>query len=209
MKDAYKTAYRNIQKALGAQHDNPQLAPQARLRWMLFARDGTPLVPSPPIAIAGSDGQIAVVPDNDGGFELPAMVTGLGTDVELRIEAKRGDVMLVPLVETAGIDASSRRLGDLRLECEMGWRLEYDDIPFALKAAMKLMGSPCGSKHFDFPLRVRRKLDSATIARDGQATGLRLGRRSMAFYAPLYDDKLGNDTLVTLAFREADQASHP
>lgn len=209
MKDAYKTAYRNIEKALAAQHDNPQLAPQARMRWMLFAKDGRPLVQSPPITIAGSDGQIAVVQDSDGAFALPATVTGLGDNVELRIGMKRAEVLLVPLVETGGIDASSRRLGDLRLECEMGWRLEYDDIPFALKAAMKLMGSPCGAKHFDFRFHVRRPLKSATIVHDGQATGLRLAARSMAFYAPLYDARLDNDTLVTLVFRETDQASHP
>lgn len=209
MKDPYKLAYRNIQKALGAQHDNPQLAPQATMRWMLFAKDGSPLAQPPSITVAGSAGQLDVVQDSDGAFDLPATVSGLGDDVELRIGAKRGDVLLVPLVETAGIDASSRRLGDLRLECEMTWRLEYDDMPFALKAAMKLMGSPCGSKHFDVAFHVRRRLKSATIARDGQATGLRLGWRSMAFYAPLYNRQLGNDTLVTLAFRDADEPSAP
>jgi len=204
MKDAYRTAYRNIRRALGAQHDNPQLAPQARMRWALFARDGTPLTAPLPITIAGANGHINVVQDSDGVFELPVAMPELGDDVELRIGAKRGDLILVPLVETEGVDASSRRLGDLRLECEMGWRLEYDDIPFALKAAMKLMGSPCGSKHFDYAFHVRRRLKSATIAHDGQATGLRLGWRSMAFHAPLYDDKLGNDTLVTLDYRRED-----
>jgi len=204
LKDAYKTAYRNIQKALTAQYDNPQLAPQARMRWALFARDGAPVTGPLPITIAGANGHITILQDGDGAFELPAAVPELGDDVELRIGAKRGDVILVPLVETGGIDASSRRLGDLRLECEMGWRLEYDDIPVALKAAMKLMGSPCGSKHFDYPFHVRRKLKSATIAHDGQATGLRLGWRSMDFHAPLYDDKLGNDTLVTLDYRRED-----
>ena len=204
MKDAYRTAYRNIQKALTAQHDNPQLAPQARMRWMLFARDGAPVVAPLPITIAGTNGHITVVQDSDGVFELPAAVPELGDDVELRIGAKRGDVTLVPLVETGGVDASSRRLGDLRLECEMGWRLEFDDIPFALRAAMKLMGSPCGSKHFDYAVHVRRKLKSATIAHDGQTTGLRLGWRSMAFHAPLYDDTLGNDTLVSLDYRRED-----
>jgi hypothetical protein len=204
IKDAYKIAYRNVQKALDAQHDNPRLAPQARMRWRVVARDGKLLVEAPPVTISGTNGHLPVVPDSDGVFELPAAVPELGDDVELRIDARRSDVMLVPLVETGGLDASSRRLGDLRLECEMTWRLEYDDIPFALKAAMKLMGSPCGSKHFDMPLHVRHRLKSATIARDGQPTALRLGRRSMAFYAPLYDDTLGNDTLVTLAFRETD-----
>lgn len=209
MKDPYRIAYRNILKALDAQADNPQLAPQARMRWTLFAKDGSPLTQPPAITVAGSAGQNDVVQDGDGAFELPAAVSGLGDDVELRIGAKRGGVLLVPLVETGGIDASSRRLGDLRLECEMTWRLEYDDIPFALKAAMKVMGSPCGSKHFGVAFHVRHRLKSATIARDGQATGLRLGWRSLAFYAPIYDQQLGNDTLVTLAFRDADEPSSP
>jgi hypothetical protein len=204
MKDPYKIAYRNIQKALDAQHDNPQLAPRATMRWMLFAKDGRPLAQPPAITVAGSAGQIDVAQGSDGAFELPAAVSALGEDVELRIGAKRGDVLLVPLVETAGVDASSRRLGDLRLECEMAWRLEYDDIPFALKAAIKLMGSPCGSKHFGVAFHVRHRLASATIARDGQATALRLGWRSLAFYAPLYDGTLGNDTPVTLAYRRDD-----
>lgn len=204
MKDPYRIAYRNILKALDAQADNPQLAPGARMRWMLFAKDGRPLAQPPAITVAGSAGQIDVVQDSDGAFDLPAAVSGLGDDVELRIGAKRGDVLLVPLVETGGVDASSRRLGDLRLECEMAWRLEYDDIPFALKAAMKLMGSPCGSKHFDVAFHVRHRLASATIARDGRATALRLGWRSLAFYAPLYDGTLGNDTPVTLAYRRDD-----
>jgi hypothetical protein len=204
MKDPYKTAYRNIRKALTAQHDNPQLAPQARVRWMLFAKDGAPVTVPLPITIAGTNGQVPVVQDGDGVFELPATVPDLGDDVELRIGAKRSEVALVPLVETGGIDASSRRLGDLRLECEMTWRLEYDDIPFALKAAMKLMGSPCGSKNFGVPFHVRRKLESATIARDGQPLRLKLGWRSMAFFAPLHDGALGNDTLITLAYRRQD-----
>ena len=204
MKDAYRTAYRNIQKALTAQHDNPQLAPLARMRWTLFARDGTPVTAPLPITIVGTNGHIAVVRDSDGAFELPAAVQELGDDVELRIGAKRGNVRLVPLVETGGIDASSRRLGDLRLECEMGWRLEYDDIPFALKAAMKLMGSPCRSKNFGMPVHVRHRLKSATVMRDGQPVALKLGRRAMEFYAPLHDDTLDNDTLVTLDYRRED-----
>jgi hypothetical protein len=204
MKDAYRTAYGNIQKALGAQHDNPQLAPQARVRWMLYAKDGRPLVQPPPIAIAGSNGQIAVVPDGDGGFELPATVTGLGTDVELRIGVRRGEMRLVPLVETGGIDASSRRLGDLRLECEMTWRLEYEEIPMLARAAIKLIGSPCRSKNFGMPVPVRRRLASASIAREGRATELKLTRRGMAFFAPLHDDGLDNDTPVMLAYRRDD-----
>ena len=204
MKDAYKTAYPNIQKALGAQRENPQLAPQARMRWMLFARDGRPLVQSPPIAIVGSDGQIVVVPDSDGGFELPATVTGLGTDVELHIGMKRGEMLLVPLAQTGGIDASSRRLGDLRLECEMTWRLEYEEIPMLARGAIKLMGSPCRSKNFGVPIHVRRKLASATITRDGQPLQLKLGWRSMAFFAPLHDATLGDDTRITLTYRRDD-----
>jgi hypothetical protein len=200
MKDPYKTAYRNIEKAFGAQHDNPRLAPQARIRWMVFAKDGAPVTTPLPITIAGSRGQVPVAQDGDGTFELPASTPDLGDDIELRIGAKRSEVKLVPLVETGGIDASSRRLGDLRLECEMTWRLEYDDIPFALKAAMKLMGSPCRSKNFGAPIRVRHKLESATITRDGQPLRLKLGWRSMSFFAPLHDDTLGNDTLIALAY---------
>ena len=204
MKDAYKTAYSNIQKALTAQHDNPQLAPQARMRWTLFARDGTPVTAPAPITIVGTNGHMDVVPDSDGVFELPAAVPELGDDVELRIGMKRSDVRLVPFVDTGGGDAASRRLGDLRLECEMGWRLEYDDIPFALKAAMKLMGSPCRSKNFGMPVHVRRRLKSATVMRDGQPGALKLGRRAMEFYAPLHDDTLGNDALIALDYRRED-----
>lgn len=204
MKDPYKTAYRNVQKALTAQHDNPQLAPQARMRWMVFAKDGTPVTAALPITIAGTNGRITIAQDGDGVFELPAAVPEVGDDVELRIGAKRSEVTLVPLVETGGIDASSRRLGDLRLECEMTWRLEYEDIPMLARAAIKLMGSPCGSKNFGMPVHVRRRLESATVARDGQPLRLKLGRRSMAFFAPLHDGALGNDTLITLAYRRQD-----
>jgi hypothetical protein len=203
MKDAYKTAYRNIQKALTAQHDNPLLAPQARMRWALFARDGTPVTAPVPITIAGTNGHVTVVPDSDGVFELPAAVPELGDDVELRIGVRRSDVRLVPFVDTGG-DAASRRLGDLRLECEMGWRLEYDDIPFALKAAMKLMGSACRSKNFGMPIHVRHRLKSATVLRDGQPVALKLGWRAMTFFAPLHDDALGNDTPIALDYRRDD-----
>lgn len=200
MKDAYRTAYRNIQKALTAQHDNPQLAPQARMRWALIARDGSPVIAPVPITIAGTNGHIGVAQDSDGLFELPAAVPELGDDVELRIGVKRSDVRLVPFVDTGG-DAASRRLGDLRLECEMGWRLEYDDIPFALKAAMTLMGSPCRSKNFGMPIHVRHRLESATVMREGQPVALKLGWRAMAFYAPLHDAGLGNDTPIALTYR--------
>lgn len=174
------------------------------MRWALFARDGTPVTAPLPITIAGSNGHITIPQDGDGVFELPAVVPELGDDVELRIGAKRGDVILVSLVETEGVDASSRRLGDLRLECEMGWRLEYDDIPFALKVAMKLMGSPCRSKNFGMPIHVRRRLKSATVLRDGQPVALKLGWRAMTFYAPLHDDALGNDTPIVLDYRRDD-----
>ena len=148
----------NFVKASQAFAQRRDLAPGATLRFVVVPRDAT--VPLSSIKLAIDDphrhdvsGDIAVPMADDGSFTLPAEVTSQASDgALLRSNQPAGSLHWRPLVETPGQPEDTRRLGDLRLECQAkeAGRLNRPDLPFFARIFGGSEISECASddEHF-------------------------------------------------------------
>ncbi len=100
-----------------------------------------------------------------------------------------------PYVRSPQLAPNQRRLGDLRLECEMFWAFKYDDAPFVARNVVRALGGPCTTKKvsINFPADYMG-LKSATLVHGELRLVLPL--------APLSDQKLSNDAIILLEYEE-------
>jgi hypothetical protein len=95
---------------------------------------------------------------SDGRFSIPLLSEAVEDNAELILNRKKGMYRWRPDIHTPGMAKNARRLGDLRLECEVRWAIEQDELPFLMKKVFNASGGPCHSKQIqvDFlsPLKI-------------------------------------------------------
>ena len=76
-------------------------------------------------------------------FSLPVVQGPLYEKAELTVNRKAGSVRWMPYIRSAATSDTIRRLGDLRLACEVHWAIDKETLHFAMRTAMSSMGGPC------------------------------------------------------------------
>lgn len=99
------------------------------------------------LAIVGDNTNISIPVAADGSFTLPRDPKAADDDAQIVLNQNKGLLGKYfgwfPIVRTPGIADDKRRLGDMRLECEVQWAILKWDLPFYLKALMFPFGDPC------------------------------------------------------------------
>ena len=90
---------------------------------------------------------------------------------ELTVNRKAGSVRWLPYVRSAATSDTIRRLGDLRLTCEVHWAIDKETLPFAMRTAMGALGGPCNfvSQKGTYSFAEARRIMAATISYDGKS----------------------------------------
>ncbi|OEZ61691.1 hypothetical protein DUGA6_21410 [Duganella sp. HH105] len=118
MVDADEVSYRRLLKGLDAFEKYRALAPQGSLRYKLF-----PLAPEPKrplvVQLRSGEGSAPLALDADYGFALPRDEAAAAAKAVVRTNRKSGSLAWRVDVRTPGLAANQRRLGDLRLECQV------------------------------------------------------------------------------------------
>jgi hypothetical protein len=96
-----------------------------------------------------------------------------------------------------------RRLGDLRLECEVLWAIEYDDTPFIVRNSFRLLGGPCKSSKVAMTFGTPGRVASATIVAGERREALAVGKNRQSFRPPLHDTSWGDDAVIEFQFADA------
>ncbi|MES2324469.1 MAG: hypothetical protein V4633_19610 [Pseudomonadota bacterium] len=197
-KDPFRTDYRGLQKARAAMTELRALAPQASLRFFIVNRSGSAYRGELKAIVSDGEASHTIPMASDASFELPAQIAGLGEAAEFMMNAKRKEIYLRPQVRSPGTSDSRLRLGDLRMECEIVWRMEYAEASFMARAALKFMDSPCNSAKFGMDFFARGRLSAVRISEHGNSKTLQLTHRAQAYYAPLHDKAWSNEALIEL-----------
>ncbi|WP_332878905.1 hypothetical protein [Massilia sp. S19_KUP03_FR1] len=119
LRDADEHAYRRLIKGMDAFEKYHALAPAASLRYRLYPRlpgvkaDGTTLT------IQGYKVKLPVALGSDLTFALPRDAQALDDNAQVSTNRKSRSFAWHPEVRSPGLPANARRLGDLRLECEI------------------------------------------------------------------------------------------
>jgi hypothetical protein len=199
-------SYRAIAAGLDTFDDRHALAPAVpQLRFAVRRPGGAMLETDLPTAKLSADAFTLALPvGTDALFDVPRNREAWDADAELVLSRKRKDVRVWPYVRTPGLAANQRRLGDLRLECQVFVAIAKKEAPFwvvALANTVLLTGDWCTffkDQDRTWSVNTESPLASAVL-REGERT-LPLKVKGRQFDLPLYDTSWGNDAIVDLAF---------
>ncbi|WP_445230829.1 hypothetical protein [Duganella rhizosphaerae] len=193
-------SYRNMLAGLDAFEHGRKLAPDAdTLRFILKPQQPGASINGIALRIAGGDTSIAVPVAADGGFVLPRSQAADDSDADIILNRKSGTFSGTPEIKSANVPADMRRLGDIRLECEVMITIAKKEINFALRALATVAlggGDWCKSSKISYGTPAPWPSDSVTLVHGARRQSMSPGRRQQYFTMPLRDSSWPDDTLI-------------
>jgi hypothetical protein len=132
MRDPQMHAYRGVWAGLDAFDRYHGLAPQATLQFRIkprFDNQGATIA-GITLAIVGQGDALPVPISADGLFTIGRLQQAYDERADLVFNHKRHLFTAYPEVRTPGLAANVRRVGDLRLECQVNVAIIKTDMPF-------------------------------------------------------------------------------
>lgn len=207
MKKPELKSYRAMLAGLDAFEQQHRLAPAAtELRFLLTpvrdAESGPASLTGLTLRIAGTATSIAVPLAADGSFTLPRYQQAIDEDADLILNRKAKLFGWSPEVRSTGVPAGMRRLGDLRLECEVGVAIARQEMGFVRLAAASvfLMGKPpCAYKKYSaWGFSAPQPIQSATLISGQRRVALPF--HGVDYLAPLPDQAWPDDALIEFQY---------
>jgi hypothetical protein len=204
LRDADGNPYRAYFNGLHAFQVFRRLAPQARMRFLLVPRPGSPALDQVRMRIAADDFSIPVQLDPDGTFHMPLHTEAANRAAEVLLNQRAGQYDWRVEVRTPGLPDGVRRLGDARLECVVRWAILRERFPTRAGAFGRTLEQLCHTAQTRLhelapaPVRGFNLVAGERRKRSTRDAILEEGRR---FNLPLEDRDWPDDTLVELEFR--------
>lgn len=231
LSDPAERSYRSLLKGMKLFEQYHQRAPQAKLRFKLLDHVSDPGRKTITLTILGKRQPIPLALDDELAFVLPA--DQALADDGARVVANRltRNLLWQAEVRTPGLPNGSRRLGDLRLECNVSIVGFVTDFPLTpANIALSLMDNPCGRSGVIYPFLSDRPLFGVTLVsgqrRQTIGSDMLFGSgmdsfvtklvytgkdwsflRDRAYRLPLWDDSWPDDTLVEFEYMEDQPAA--
>jgi hypothetical protein len=202
-------SYRAVMAGLDAFDKHHQLAPDAPLvRFYLKPRSDREMVnfDGVSLSIRGNETSIGIPVASDGSFSIPRNQAAYDDDAELVLNQKKGVFQGRIEVRSASIPADMRRLGDLRLECEVNMAIARKTVGFLARIAMgvvTMVGDACESKRFRFGFSASETLAGVTLVSGERRATLSAdvsGFSGKHYFPPLWDKSWSDDTLIQFQY---------
>jgi len=203
-KDPDWKPYRKMLDGIDAFDHYHSLAPQARLKFILRPQQPQLTASDLKLRIVGGNVNIEVPIAADLTFSVPRDESAAKDDADLRLSTKKGLFRWRPDIHTAGIPVGTRRLGDLRLECEVRWAIDKFDASLIKLAYLVPLGGVCHTSRSRVFYSTNAPITSATLVSGSRRENFpaeRLDAKDRARYSPpLHDQSWPDDTLVEFEF---------
>jgi len=210
IKDPALRPYRQMVRGLDAWEEKRALAPNASLRFEMITADGKPVAPDGmQLRIAGDKVDIAVPIDADSSFVLPRSQEAWDDKADLLLNRKKDGFRWRPRVRTPGVPEHARRLGDLRLECEVSAAVRKEEIPLLYRAGAVAAGGLCKLPMVGYVYRAPQRLASVSVVSGERRARLVMLEGGEGFHAPLRDKSWDDDALVVYEFAPAGVGEKP
>lgn len=182
------------------------LAPGAELKFILEPRRADVDMQAIALRLESDEAGMAIPLGERNIFSLPVGQGPLYEKVELTVNRKASSVRWIPYVRSAATSDTLRRLGDLRLACEVHWAIDKETLPFAMRTMMSAMGGPCNfvSQKGTYSFAEGRRITAATISFNGKSAPVPFSGH--AFTPPLREQDWSDDSTIELTF-DNDQAA--
>lgn len=201
-------SYRAVVAGLDAFEKHHALAPAApELRFRLSARNGQELPAGEPLylRIVGNGDPIPVPIAADGTFSVPRAQSAIDDDADLILNRRKGALNGRPDVRTPGLPDNVRRLGDLRLECQVMVAIGKKELGLMLTLFVNTVAMTTdwcdmsvNKKKINFTFSSPRALESAEIV-DGERRA-RLTTFDFGFRPPIAEPEWSNDARIELHY---------
>ncbi|MFZ6658427.1 hypothetical protein [Undibacterium sp. TJN19] len=208
-KDPELKTYRQMLKGLDAFDQQHQLAPHAKLKFKLLPVKADITLDGVTLRIVSDETSINVPLDSEGRFVLPRDEKAEVDKADLVLNKKKGQFRWRPDIRTETVPADKRRLGDLRLECEIRWAVEYEEVPFVTRNLFRMAGGPCNSSHIAVHYWAGKKFTAAYLVEGERRLQIDKTPSGLQFIPPLHDKSWGNDALVEFDFAGATVDASP
>jgi hypothetical protein len=202
--------YRVMAAGLDAFDEYHALAPDAtELRFRLRGRIGANKdLDDLQLRIAGDNTSINLPIDSDLTFVLPRSQAAADDNADLVLNKPKGGYRWAPDIHTPSVPANMRRLGDLRLECQVLVAVGKQEMGFMMKAfvnSLLLTSDWCMHEKVHIGFHLQRQLSKATLLHGDQRIALKITDKGHHFEPLLNDRSYPDDTLIELEY--ADNAS--
>jgi hypothetical protein len=228
-RDPVEKSYRKIVKGMDLFEERHRLAPGAQLRFKLLPRTRDANLQGITLAIVGDSVTIPVPVAPDNTFVPERSRRALDEDALVLSNRKARTMTWRADIRTPGLPPNTRRLGDLRLECQVG--MEADLVsnvrPFFGDIANFLMRAQgyCEQDEVNYLFFAERPLFSVTLVAGSRRQTLSVDRMyaglsrypgiaddlgycdcqvllDRTYYLPLGDTSWPDDTLVVLEYMD-------
>jgi hypothetical protein len=205
-------SYRVMTAGLDAFDDHHALAPRAReVRFQLIPGPGAPdnAMQDLSLRIAGNETSIVLPLAADGSFTLPRSAQAEREDADLVTNRKKDTYRWQASVRSDDVPPGMRRLGDLRLQCQVGIAIAKKETPFLLRTlvATKLRTTDwCSAVELKMSTYSDPAIASATLLDGGRRVALQVKNGGTSFLAPLGDTRYADDTLIELVYKDTGAA---
>jgi hypothetical protein len=202
-------SYRVMVAGLDAFDANHALAPRApEVRFRLRRNNSDQSVDSNPLAlrIAGTTISVTLPLAADQSFSLPRNERALSEDADLVLNKKRNNYGWDAVVNSEGVPSGMRRLGDLRLECQVLVAVGKKELNFVERALFStVLGGTdwCRTAKFQYTTSSQRPLRSATLIVGTSRIALPLADHGMSYTTPPEGDGYTDDALIELTFTDS------
>lgn len=195
-RDPELKSYRQLLKGLNAYESHLEKAPGSAFRFQLIPQKPDASLHDVGLRIVSDDSSIQIPVANDGGFNLPRNKKAEADNADLLTNQKKGSFRWRPEVRSSGLAANTRRLGDLRLECEIRWAVEYDDLSFLRRNMFRAAGGPCHSSMINVIYFSPFKSSAVTLVSGERKMALTLLADGLRYSPPLHEQRWNDDAVI-------------
>ncbi|MEW7849226.1 hypothetical protein AB2N08_11040 [Massilia aurea] len=201
VKDPALRPYRIMSRGLDAFEKHHALAPGASLRFELKNKDGTQLpAAGVSLRLSGDKVDLALPVDGNATFVLPRSQEAFDDNADLVVNRKNDVIRWRPYVRSPGVPESTRRLGDLRLECEVAWAVMRDEIGFVMRTAMAAVGGMCHAPMSALYYRAPGQLAAVRLTSGERSRFLTLSADRHSYIVPVRAKEWDNESLIVYEF---------
>jgi predicted nucleic acid-binding Zn-ribbon protein len=138
-------SYAQMLKGLLVYQEKRQHAPDSELYFVLIPKKKETRLEGLTMRLASDETSTTIPVDAGGKFQLPLIELKSDNEYDLILNRPKGQFYIKPYVKSANLNPDTKRMGDLRLECQVRWAIEKQDVSLVFSAYVKLMasGNPC------------------------------------------------------------------
>ena len=204
MRDQDWKPYRVLLRGLDAYESHRAMAPDTFFRFVLRPQSEEIEVGDTHLKLVGENVVLSIPIAEDWSFALPRNQQAAEENAELVLNQRQNRMRWNLLaIRTKGLAEHHRRLGDLRLTCEVFAAMEdWDKLRRQLGLRGVNSGNACVSPRLNWTFYERLPLKSAMLINEKRTENLRLTPDRLGFIVYLFDQSWSDHALIQLEFDE-------